>query len=69
MVTKTLGRREESLLTHKWSLVMPRGRLTKVDVESKIYKLFQELDIEQGEKALAYKYLHKVLDILEEYSN
>ena len=34
---------------------MPRGRLTKVDVESKIYKMFQELDREQGEKGLAYK--------------
>lgn len=48
---------------------MPRGRLTKVDVEAKIYKMFQELDMEQGEKALAYKYLHKVLDVLEEYSS
>ena len=49
--------------------MMPRGRLTKIDVEAKIYKMFQELDMEQGEKALAYKYLHKVLDVLEEYSN
>ena len=31
--------------------------------------MFQELDREQGEKGLAYKYLHKVLDLLEEYSN
>ena len=31
---------------------MPRGRLTKVDVETRIYKLFQELDLdkEQGDK-------------------
>ena len=48
---------------------MPRGRLTKIDVEAKIYKMFRELDMEQGEKALAYKYLHKVLDVLEEYSS
>lgn len=48
---------------------MPRGRLTKVDMEAKIYKLFHELDLEQGDKGLTYKYLHKVLDILEEYSN
>ena len=69
MVTKILGRREESLLTNTWSQMMPRGRLTKVDVEAKIYKMFRELDQEQGEKGLAYKYLHKVLDVLEEYSN
>jgi len=48
---------------------MPRGRLSKVEIESKIYKLFHELDKEQGEKGLTYKYLHKVLDILEEYSS
>ena len=48
---------------------MPRGRLTKVDMQAKVYKLFNELDLEQGEKSLAYKYLHKVLDIIEEYSN
>ena len=48
---------------------MPRGRLTKIDVEAKIYKMVQELDQEHGEKGLAYKYLHKVLDVLEEYSN
>ena len=48
---------------------MPRGRLTKADIEAKIYKMFQELDTEQGEKGLAYKYLHKVLDAIEEYSN
>lgn len=48
---------------------MPRGRLTKVDAQARIYKLFNELDREQGDKGLTYKYLHKVLDILEEYSN
>ena len=48
---------------------MPRGKLTKVDIESKVYKLFSELDQENKEdKGLTYKYLHKVLDILEEYS-
>ena len=69
MVTKILGIRERDLSTNIWSLMMPRGRLTKIDVEAKIYKMFQELDMEQGEKALAYKYLHKVLDVLEEYSS
>ena len=50
---------------------MPRGRLTKVDIETRVYKLFQELDLDkdQSDKGLAYKYLHKVLDALEEYSN
>ena len=45
------------------------ARLSKVEIEPKIYKLFHELDKEQGEKGLTYKYLHKVLDILEEYSS
>ena len=49
---------------------MPRGRLTKVDMEAKVYKLFGQLDKEkEEEKGLAYRYLHKVLDIIEEYSN
>ena len=48
---------------------MPRGRLSKVEIEPKIYELFHELDLEQGEKSLTYKYLHKILDILEEYSS
>jgi len=69
MVTKTLGKRDKGLLIKTWSLMMPRGRLTKVDIETRVYKLFQELDKEHGEKGLAYKYLHKVLDALEEYSN
>ena len=71
MVTKILGRREESLSIKTWSLTIPRGRLTKVDIETRVYKLFQELDLDkdQSDKGLAYKYLHKVLDVLEEYSN
>ena len=48
---------------------MPRGRLTKVEIEPRVHKLFTELDKEQGDRGLARKYLHKVLDILEEYSN
>ena len=67
-----LGKREEhsSINIFRQGInVMPRGRLSKIDMESKIYKLFHELDREQGEKGLTYKYLHKVLDILEEYSS
>jgi len=51
---------------------MPRGRLTKVDMLSKVYKIYNELDHEHHlheNKALAQKYLHKVLDVIEEYSN
>ena len=69
MEKQTLGKRELNLLMTTWSGTMPRGRLTKVDAQARIYKLFNELDREQGDKGLTYKYLHKVLDILEEYSN
>lgn len=71
-VKQTPGRREGHLLidtSHQRNNVMPRGRLSKVEIEPKIYDLFHELDKEQGEKGLTYKYLHKVLDILEEYSS
>ena len=64
----TWERRRKFIDSKSEELGDTRGRLTKVDVQSKVYKLFNELDREQGEKGLTYKYLHKVLDILEEYS-
>tara|TARA_E500000318_G_scaffold16951_2_gene17205 strand:- start:317 stop:472 length:156 start_codon:yes stop_codon:yes gene_type:complete len=51
---------------------MPRGRLTKVDMLSRVYKIFNELDHENNlheNKILVQKYLHKVLNAIEEYSN
>jgi hypothetical protein len=51
---------------------MPRGRLTKIDMESKIYKLYNQLENEscpQEYKGLAKGYLGKVLDVMKEYSN
>ena len=50
--------------------VMPRGQLTKVDVESKVLRLYLKLDEENVLpecKLLAQNYLLKVLDVLEEY--
>lgn len=48
---------------------MPRGILTKVDMETYLYKLKQELLNENTHhsKELANKYLNKVLDKLKEF--
>ena len=50
---------------------MPRGRLTKVDMESRIFKLYEELDKSNhpyNNKDLAKEYLRRVMDIIKEYS-
>ncbi len=47
---------------------MPRGILTKVEMESYLYKLKHQLESEYyGDKDLANKYLNKVLDKIKEY--
>ena len=47
---------------------MPRGILTKVDMESYLYKLKQELQFERSSsKDLADKYLNKVIDKIKEF--
>lgn len=48
---------------------MSRGILTKIDIESYVYKLKQELLNENTyhSKELADKYLNKVLDKLKEF--
>ncbi len=51
---------------------MPRGRLTKIEMEAKIYKLYNQLEEEgcpQEHKGLAKGYLGKILDVVKEYSN
>jgi hypothetical protein len=51
---------------------MPRGKLTKVEMEAKIYKLYNQLENEDGlqeQKGLAKGYLWKVMDFVKEYSN
>ena len=50
---------------------MPRGRLTKVDMESRIFKLYEELDKSNhpyNHKEVAKEYLRRVMDIVKEYS-
>tara|TARA_R110001606_G_scaffold4828_2_gene22867 strand:- start:1122 stop:1277 length:156 start_codon:yes stop_codon:yes gene_type:complete len=50
---------------------MPRGRLTKIDMEAKVFDIYNELDSEtcpQEYKGLAKKYLWKVMDMVKEYS-
>jgi hypothetical protein len=50
---------------------MPRGRLTKTDMEAKVFKIYNELDDEicpQEHKGLAKQYLWKVMDTIKEYS-
>lgn len=51
---------------------MPRGRLTKVDMESKILKIYEELDKSDhpyNHKEVAKECLRKVMDAIKEYSN
>lgn len=49
---------------------MPSGRLTKVDMESRVLKIYEELNRDPSpDKQLAKKYLFKVLDAISEYSN
>ena len=51
---------------------MPRGRLSKIDIESRVLKLYNQLEEEQSQpeyKILAKNYLGKVLDLLKEYSH
>jgi len=51
---------------------MPSGRLSKVDMLAKVNKIYNELDGEGGlneNKELTRKYLRKVLEAIEEYSN
>ncbi len=49
---------------------MPRGPVTKYEIESHMYELKNELASRQGlteSKALANEYLNKVLDKLQEF--
>ena len=51
---------------------MARGKLTKVEVETKIYNLFNRLEDDhypQEHKGLAKDYLWKVMDYVKEFSN
>ena len=61
----------KSLLIQKEKrLMMPRGRLTKVDMLAKVNKIYSELDGEWAlneNKELTRKYLRKVLEAIEEY--
>jgi len=69
----TLGKREQrsqQKLIGSW--MMPRGRLTKVDMESKVLKIYEELDKSNhpyNHKEVAKEYLRKVMDVVKEYSN
>jgi hypothetical protein len=49
---------------------MPRGQLTKEEIKIQILKIKKDLDKEgwtSDPKALAHKYLNRVLDKIEEY--
>lgn len=51
---------------------MPRGRIDKNHILSKVYRLKDELKDDRGlseSKGLANKYLDKVLDYLKEFSH
>jgi|TARA_B100000035_G_C20653550_1_gene402059 hypothetical protein len=51
---------------------MPKNQLNKDELKVRVMKLKHQVDLEgvdvwQGEKNLAHKYLNMVLDILDEY--
>ena len=49
---------------------MPRNQITKDELKSHILELKRQVDHDEGypgEKAIAQKYLNKVLDKIEEY--
>lgn len=51
---------------------MPSGRLTKVDMEARVLKLYNQLEAEDVLpecKLLAKEYLWKVMDSVKEYSH
>ena len=50
--------------------MMPRGRLTKVDMLAKVNNIYNELDHEGGlseNKEMTRKYLRKVFEAIEEF--
>jgi hypothetical protein len=52
------------------SFFMPRNNITKDDIKRHVLKLKCQVDHDEGypgEKAIAQKYLNKVLDKIEEY--
>ena len=71
MERKIPGRKEGTLLILKERrLMMPRGRLTKVDMLARVNRIYNELDGENGlseNKELTKKYLRKVLEAVEEF--
>jgi len=49
---------------------MPRGQLNKDELKFYVFKLKHQVDSDEGypgEKAIAQKYLNKMLDKIEEY--
>jgi len=49
---------------------MPRGNISKDEIKTYILKLKYQVDSDEGypgEKAIAHKYLNRVLDKVEEY--
>ena len=51
---------------------MPRGRLTKIDMESKVLKIYEELEHDpcsDEHRGVAKEYLRKVMDFIREYSH
>ena len=70
MNTQTLGKRGLHLL--EVGIQMPKNELTKEELKNRVLKLKDEvysepIEIWQGDKNLAHKYLNKVLNIIEEY--
>ena len=68
--TKTLGKREQSLLIHGVKNKMPRGTITRYEIQSKLFKLKDQLREEHAPseyKYLADTYLNKILDYVDQF--
>ena len=72
MERKILGKREQGLLTDIiQERAMPRGKIMKYEVLSRIYRLKEELngrELPRKDKKVADEYLNKLLEYVSSFS-
>ena len=71
MVIRIPGRKEQvNLDNSQRNLKMPRGMITRYEIQSRLFKIKNELKEENApseQKYLADQYLNKVLDYVEQF--
>ncbi len=71
MVIRIPGRKEQvNLDNSQRNLMMPRGMITRYEIQSRLFKIKNELKEESAppeQKYLADQYLNKVLDYVEQF--